>query len=110
VGITFGFAWTPCIGPVLSVILFWASQAKTVYAGIGLLTAYGIGMGVPFLIVALLFEVISPKLSKAQKFGNWLQKGSGVLIVIFGILMLLNKTHIVTFALLEIFNIDKFAV
>lgn len=61
VGITFGFAWTPCIGPVLAVILFWASQAATLAQGVSLLFVYGLGLATPFLIIALGFESFAPK-------------------------------------------------
>ena len=110
IGITFGFAWTPCIGPVLAVILFWASQTATIWKGIGLLTAYGIGLGVPFLVVALLFEAITPKLHKAQKAGAFLQKISGTVILAVGILLLLGKVDTVSIKLLQFVGLTRLAV
>ena len=44
IGAVFGFAWSPCIGPVLAVILFWASSAATFWQGFFLLLAYGLGL------------------------------------------------------------------
>ena len=55
-GVGFGFGWTPCIGPVLALILFWASQQDSLLRGILLLIFYSGGLATPFLIVGLLFE------------------------------------------------------
>jgi cytochrome c-type biogenesis protein len=110
VGMTFGFAWTPCIGPVLAVILFWASQTQNFIQGISLLLVYGIGLGLPFLVVALLFESISLKLSKATKLGHVLQILSAVIIIIMGILLFLGKIEIVSVKLLQLFNLNTLSV
>ncbi len=110
VGMTFGFAWTPCIGPVLAVILFWASQAQSFAQGVGLLLVYGIGLGLPFLVVALLFETISSKLSKAAKFGNLLQKVAAVVIIIMGILLFFGRVDVISIRLLQLFNLNTLAV
>ncbi|MDP2663401.1 MAG: cytochrome c biogenesis protein CcdA, partial [Dehalococcoidia bacterium] len=48
VGMAFGFGWTPCIGPILSSILLYASTTSTVGLGMALLSAYAVGLGVPF--------------------------------------------------------------
>lgn len=110
IGITFGFAWTPCIGPVLAVILFWASQAQTFVQGIGLLFVYGIGLGIPFLIVALLFEKLTPKLSKTAKFGNIVQKIAAVIIIVMGILLFIGKINLVSIKLLQLLNLNTLAL
>ena len=89
-GATFGFAWTPCIGPILAVILLWASQANTVFQGATLLFLYGIGLGLPFILIGLFFEYLVPKLKKASKFGYYLNKFAGLIVVITGTLLLLG--------------------
>ena len=53
VGIAFAFGWTPCIGPILSGILFLAGSTDTVAKGVRLLLVYSLGMGVPFFARAL---------------------------------------------------------
>src|SRR5437867_2018367 len=53
VGLAFAFGWTPCIGPILGSILFYASQQVTVGQGVGLLAAYSAGLGVPFVVSGL---------------------------------------------------------
>ncbi len=109
-GATFGFAWTPCIGPVLAVILFWASQAESAINGTLLLLAYGLGLGMPFIFVGVFFEVLSPKLSKASKFGFYLNKVASIVIILIGILLILGKVQIVSFFLLELFGLNSLAV
>ncbi len=54
-GITFAAAWTPCIGPILSSVLILAATKDTALKGVALLSAYSIGLGVPFLFAVLLF-------------------------------------------------------
>jgi cytochrome c-type biogenesis protein len=109
-GSTFGFAWTPCVGPVLGVILFWASQAASFWKGVGLLTAYGVGLGVPFLVVALLFESLAPKLKNTHKFGKALQLISGGVIILMGILLILNKVEYIALVLINIAGLRAFSV
>ncbi|MFC1626706.1 cytochrome c biogenesis CcdA family protein [Patescibacteria group bacterium] len=109
VGITFGFAWTPCIGPVLGVILLWASQGESVAYGMLLLIFYGVGLGLPFLIIAAFFDYLSQYLKKTARFGLILQKGSGVFIVFVGILLILGKMEVISFLLLESLHLNTLA-
>ena len=53
-GFTFGFGFTPCIGPVLGALLTLSSNAETVNLGIVYLLFFSIGMGIPFLTLAFL--------------------------------------------------------
>jgi cytochrome c-type biogenesis protein len=110
VGTTFGLAWTPCVGPVLAVILFWASQTQTFWQGTWLLLAYGLGLGAPFLAVGALFEALTPRLIALNRLGNWMQKGSAVIILITGILLLTSKLEWLSIRLLKLFNLNTLAV
>src|SRR5262249_19724238 len=58
-GLAFAFGWTPCIGPILAAILSIAAAEATVTKGAGLLAVYSAGLGIPFLIAALLIEQFS---------------------------------------------------
>jgi cytochrome c-type biogenesis protein len=104
-GIAFGFAWTPCIGPVLAVILYWSSNAESAFSGMLLLIAYGIGLGIPFLIVAAGFETIIPQLKKYAKVSKYVSIVSGVVIILAGIMMITGNLNSVSLLFLKIFNL-----
>lgn len=104
-GIAFGFGWTPCIGPVLAVILFWAAQAESIFKGTMLLTAYGIGLGIPFLVIALGFEKIIPWIKKHAKISKVVSVISGLFVLTTGILLLADQFQNMSFYLLELFNL-----
>lgn len=88
VGLIFGFGWTPCIGPVLAVILFWASQSDTFWKGFGLLLSFGLGLGIPFLILSLFTEKLMGYLRRMQKGFRIAQIISGLLVIILGVLLI----------------------
>lgn len=84
-GLAFGFAWTPCIGPVLTVILATASLQETLGRGIGLLLAYSIGLGVPFLLSGLgLFKAFG----RLKPYLRQINIASGALLALFGVVMI----------------------
>ncbi len=84
-GMAFGFAWTPCIGPVLTVILATASLQETLGRGVGLLIAYSFGLGIPFLLSGLgLFKVFG----RLRPYLRPINIVSGVLLTLFGVVML----------------------
>lgn len=96
VGSTFGFAWTPCIGPTLAVILFWASQAGTATKGAFLLAAFGLGIAVPFLLMSL---AVSRALRWVRAHARWLRRtqlASGGILVLVGILMFTGQLTFIT--------------
>jgi cytochrome c-type biogenesis protein len=86
-GFAFAFGWTPCIGPILAVILTMAASVDTVQKGVGLLFVYSLGLAVPFLLTSI---GINGFLSFYGRFRRHLQKveiGSGVLLIICGVLI-----------------------
>src|SRR6478736_8553482 len=56
IGFAFAFGWTPCVGPILAVILGFASQEDTLVKGVLLLAVYSLGLAVPFLLTSVLME------------------------------------------------------
>ena len=110
VGLTFGFAWTPCIGPVLATILIWASQTATFWRGTELLIAYGVGIGLPFLIVGMFFEFLSPKLKSLKRLGKVLYRAAAVIMILIGILLIAGKIDYISVRLLEFLNLRTLAV
>ncbi len=87
-GVTFGFAWTPCIGPILGGILTLAATGEAPGRGMVLLTAYSAGLAIPFLLAAV---GLSRFLALRGRIGPWLpriQKASGVILILLGILLI----------------------
>lgn len=84
-GAAFAFGWTPCIGPILTVVLATAATQATLPRGVALLVAYSLGLGLTFIISGLgllrLIGRLKPHLRK-------LNIASGFLLSAFGVVML----------------------
>lgn len=83
-GAAFAFGWSPCIGPVLTVILATAATQATVGQGILLLTSYSLGLGLPFLLAGLGLLKVFGRLKPYLRPINIV---SGVLLAAFGVVM-----------------------
>ena len=103
IGLAFAFGWSPCIGPVLGVILTVSAATATVSNGIALLGAYSLGLGVPFLLTAMFTGVLLRPLRSMRRFGSWLQVGAGVAMVFMGIAMITGWLTAFAFWLLKTF-------
>jgi cytochrome c-type biogenesis protein len=86
IGVTFSLGWTPCVGPALSSILIIASTTENIWEGIYLLGLYSVGLAIPFLISALLFDQLFGLLKKYSSIVKYSMKILGVLFIIIGIL------------------------
>ena len=100
-GLTFAFGWTPCIGPVLGSILTLA--AVSAGSGAVLLAAYSVGLGIPFLIVALAFSSIAAGFKRMRYAGHILNILAGSIMIVMGILMMTGRLTLIAFWLLERF-------
>ena len=87
VGAAFGAGWTPCIGPVLGAILTLAGTQDTVWSGVILLSVYSLGLAIPFLISALALDFFLGAFSRFRRFLPIVEKASGVMLIILGILL-----------------------
>lgn len=103
VGMGFAFGWTPCIGPILGSILALASLETTLVQGILLLITYSIGLGIPFILAGYYLGNFLMFSQKAKKYIEKIQKGSGIILIITGILILSSKLQSIGFYLLELF-------
>ena len=91
IGMTFAAAWTPCIGPILGTILLYAASEGSASYGLKLLFFYSLGLALPFFLSSL---AINTFLSCSKVFFRFIRPVmllSGLLLIIFGILLLSNK-------------------
>lgn len=85
VGMAFGFAWTPCVGPVLAAVLTLAATEQNAARGVLLLFAYALGLGLPFLGSALLLTLAFGSLAWLRRYSRSITAVSGVFLVIMGV-------------------------
>lgn len=105
VGLAFGFGWSPCIGPVLGAILTVSAASATVSSGIALLSAYSLGLGVPFLATAMFTSAFLKRLKAMRRIGRPLQVGAGIIMIIMGLAMVTGQLSVFALWLLNTFPI-----
>lgn len=85
-GVVFAVGWTPCIGPVMAAILLYAATQGSA-GGSVLLFVYGVGLGVPFLLSGLFASWVLERTGAYRKYGAWINRVAGVVMVIVGLLL-----------------------
>lgn len=96
VGTAFATGWTPCIGPVLGSILLYASTANSVTSGIELLTAYALGLGIPFLITSLAINTALSYFKKINRYMRVVSVVSGLFLVVVGIMLFTGTFNVLS--------------
>lgn len=100
VGLTFAAGWTPCVGPILSSILLFASTQQDMWSGISLLLAYSLGMGLPFLACAMALNTFLNTFRRTARHMGVITKVGGGLLILVGILLLTDSFSYLS----ELFN------
>ncbi|VMI25277.1 cytochrome c-type biogenesis protein [Streptococcus pneumoniae] len=96
-GLTFSFAWTPCVGPVLgSVLALAASGGSGAWQGAGLMLVYTLGLELPFLLLALTSSYVLKHFRKLHPYLGILKKVGGFLIIVMGLLVLFGNASILS--------------
>lgn len=88
VGIAFGAGWSPCIGPILGAILTYTASEADLRRGMLLLSAYSLGLAIPFLVAALAVERFLAVFQRFKAQMVWVNRIAGVLLVFVGGLMM----------------------
>lgn len=88
IGATFALGWTPCIGPILGAILALAWSSQAVWEGAALLAVYSLGLGIPFILIGLVWGAIMPLWKSINRHLGTISIISGLLLIAIGALML----------------------
>ena len=100
-GMAFAFGWTPCIGPILTVVLATASTSATLGRGIALLVAYSLGLGVPFVATGIALGRLTSVFGWVKRHTRAINLIAGVFLVWFGFLLFTNRLHTWSSALID---------
>jgi len=103
VGIGFGFGWSPCIGPILGSVLALASLETTLMKGIILLSIYSVGLAIPFILSGLFITKFLVFSKKTRIHIVKIQKISGYILLVTGVLIVTGKLQTLGFYLLDWF-------
>ena len=90
-GMAFGAGWSPCIGPILSSILFLAGTTGSITRGIFLLSIYSLGLGLPFLLTGLFLPFALRQLDKMKRHLRGIKIFSGGLLILIGTFIVLGR-------------------
>ena len=90
-GMVFAFGWTPCVGAFLGSALLLAGNAESIWQGITMLLLFSAGLGLPFILFALLFDRAGPLLKAMQRYHRAISIISGLVLILAGILMYTDK-------------------
>jgi cytochrome c-type biogenesis protein len=91
IGFAFAFGWTPCVGPILAVVLGFAAAQDTVIKGILLLAVYSAGLAVPFLLTSLGIERFLKFYNRFKFHMHAVEVASGALLIFLGALLVMGR-------------------
>jgi cytochrome c-type biogenesis protein len=96
IGFAFAFGWTPCVGPILAVILGFAAAQDSVTKGILLLAVYSLGLAVPFLLTSVAMERFLKFYGRFKTSMHVLEVMSGALLIALGVLLVIGRFTIIS--------------
>jgi cytochrome c-type biogenesis protein len=99
-----GFAsgWTPCIGVTLSAVLSSAVNVGTTAEGLGLMVAYCLGLGLPFVALAFALESAKPIVRQVNRHRRAIDLASAAVLLVMGLLLLTNKLTVLSAGLSQL--------
>jgi cytochrome c-type biogenesis protein len=95
-GIFFAAGWSPCIGATLGAILTMGLSQQTVGQAMWLASGYSLGLGIPFLALALGLERATGWVKRINRYRRAIQIASGTFIIIIGVLLLTNMMRLIS--------------
>ncbi|NNU81937.1 cytochrome c biogenesis protein CcdA [Halovulum dunhuangense] len=104
-GLAFAFGWTPCIGPILGMILSLVIQDATLSRGIAMMGVYALGLGLPFLLAAVFLDRFMGAMGRLRRHMGRIEKATGLLLVVVGVMMATGLFSAFSFWLLETFPV-----
>jgi cytochrome c-type biogenesis protein len=96
VGMAFAAGWTPCIGPILGAVLTYTASSADLNRGLVLLSAYSLGLAVPFVLAALMVDRFIGLFQRYRGAMIWTSRIAGVLLIGVGILMLTDTMRLLS--------------
>ncbi|MEN8907389.1 MAG: cytochrome c biogenesis protein CcdA [Clostridiales bacterium] len=94
-GMVFSFGWSPCTGPFLGAALGLAANKNSIGEGVLLLFTYSLGLAIPFMLSAIIFEQLKNTLKSIQKHSGKINLVSGIFLIIIGLLLIFDKLYII---------------
>lgn len=86
-GVVFSLGWTPCVGAFLGSALMLASQQGHVAEGMAMLLAYSLGLGIPFVVSAVLIDYLKSVFDWIKRHYDVINKVCGAFLILIGLLM-----------------------
>jgi cytochrome c-type biogenesis protein len=102
-GLTFGFGFTPCIGPVLGALLTLSSSTNTIREGVTLLIFYSVGLAIPFILMPIFSSKINLKSKVFVLFQKYSSFISGSTLIAIGILIFTDRMYVLASFFQELF-------
>lgn len=95
-GMAFAFGWSPCVGPILGMILALAGNSGQASSGLGLLAVYSLGLALPFIGLALAYSAFRRFSSFILRHSRWVEMISGLLLLVMGLLLFFDGLTIIS--------------
>jgi cytochrome c-type biogenesis protein len=86
IGLAFAFGWTPCVGPILATVLTVAANEASLATGVKLLTAYSLGLGIPFILAAVAIGPFMGFMRRFRRHMGRIEQVMGAVLVVTGLL------------------------
>ncbi len=103
IGLAFAFGWTPCVGPILAVVLSLAANEASLGMGVRMLLVYSLGLGIPFILAAISIRPFLGFMQNFRKHLGLMEKIMGAILVLTGLLFLTGSMNVFGQWMLETF-------